>query len=65
MTDGYETVLTKANKAGKSLRTTVPASIRDQFGLKEGDKVSWKLEIKENELVIIVYPVRIKSQELP
>jgi AbrB family looped-hinge helix DNA binding protein len=58
MTKGYETVLTRANKSGKSLRTTLPASIRDQFGLKEGDKVSWKLEIKDNEFIIVVKPIK-------
>lgn len=58
MSEGYKTVLTRANKAGKSLRTTIPAAIRDQFGLKEGDKVSWKLEIKNNELIIVVKPIK-------
>lgn len=60
MTDGYETVLAKANKEGKSLRTTVPAAIRDHFGLKEGDKVSWKLDIKNNEFIIVVKPIKNK-----
>ena len=62
MTEGYETALTKANKEGKSLRTTIPAAIRDQFGLKEGDKVSWKLEIKDNEFIIVVKPIKDKSK---
>lgn len=58
MTGGYETILTRANREGKSLRTTVPAAIRDQFGLKEGDKISWKLEIKENKFIVIVKPIK-------
>lgn len=63
---GKETSLNKANSAGSSLRTTVPSFIKDQFGLEEGDKLSWELGIKDNDLIILVKPVKkeeIKKEE--
>lgn len=58
MSEGFITKLTKANVKGNSLRTTVPAAIRDQFGLKEGDKISWKLDTQKNEIIIVVKPIK-------
>jgi bifunctional DNA-binding transcriptional regulator/antitoxin component of YhaV-PrlF toxin-antitoxin module len=53
---GQKTTLTKANVKSKSLRTTVPMGIRDQFGLEEGDKLIWKIEAKDNQRIIVVKP---------
>jgi bifunctional DNA-binding transcriptional regulator/antitoxin component of YhaV-PrlF toxin-antitoxin module len=59
--DGETTVLTAATTVSKSLRTTIPAGIVRQFSLMEGDKIQWKMEVKDNELVIIARPVKNTS----
>jgi bifunctional DNA-binding transcriptional regulator/antitoxin component of YhaV-PrlF toxin-antitoxin module len=48
------TTLAKQTSKSDSLRTTVPAGIVRQFGLKEGDKLEWNIESKKNKLVIVV-----------
>jgi len=37
-------VLQTATSKSKSLRTTVPAFLVNQFDLKKGDKLSWGIE---------------------
>jgi len=39
-----ESVLHLATSSGNSLRTTIPAFIVVQFGLKQGEKIRWKIE---------------------
>ena len=39
-----ESILNLATSKRRSLRTTVPAFIIDQFELKEGDKLQWKID---------------------
>ena len=39
-----ESILNLATSKRRSLRTTVPAVIIDQFELKEGDKLQWKID---------------------
>jgi len=51
---GEKTVLTKAQSKSESLRTTVPANIVRQFGLKEKDALYWNLTAHKNELIITV-----------
>ena len=63
MVDGQITTLTKANKTSQSLRTTVPMGIIKQFGLKEGDKLKWRLEAMNNKLVIVIEPVKFVEAE--
>ena len=63
MVDGQITTLTKANKTSQSLRTTVPMGIIKQFGLKEGDKLLWKFDVKDNKLVIVIEPVKVVEAE--
>jgi hypothetical protein len=58
MPRGQTTSLTKANKTSESLRTTVPASIINQFDLKEGDQLQWILEPYKNELFIKIKPIK-------
>ncbi|HEX9317417.1 MAG TPA: hypothetical protein VF884_00610 [Nitrososphaeraceae archaeon] len=38
----------------KSLRATVPEGIVAFLEIKEGDKLQWKMDIKDNERVAIV-----------
>jgi bifunctional DNA-binding transcriptional regulator/antitoxin component of YhaV-PrlF toxin-antitoxin module len=49
--------LATSNRA--SLRTTVPMSIVKQFGLKSGDMLEWIFEVKNNEIIIVVKPVKL------
>lgn len=58
LTEGDITNLTKANTKSNSLRTTIPMSITNNFGLKEGDKLSWKIEAENNSLIIKIKPVK-------
>jgi bifunctional DNA-binding transcriptional regulator/antitoxin component of YhaV-PrlF toxin-antitoxin module len=55
---GEQTTLSVATKGKESLRTTVPMSILKQFKLCVGDKLEWELEARNNELFIIVRPVK-------
>jgi antitoxin component of MazEF toxin-antitoxin module len=56
--NGETTILTAATTQSKSLRTTIPAGIVRQFSLIDGDKIQWKMEVKDNELVIVARPVK-------
>ncbi len=60
MVNGQTTTLTKANKTSQSLRTTVPSGIIKQFELDEGDRLDWKLEPRNGDLVVIVKPKKIE-----
>jgi len=51
-----ETVLHVATSKSHSLRTTVPIGIARQFKLEVGDKLSWDIRAKNNELMIVVTP---------
>lgn len=53
---GEITNLNKATSKNESLRTTVPRSIIQQFGLTEYDKLEWILKAEGSELIIIVKP---------
>ena len=53
---GEITYLNKASTKNESLRTTVPRSIVQQFGLTEYDKLEWILKAEGGELVIMVKP---------
>ncbi|MGD0203403.1 MAG: AbrB family transcriptional regulator [Candidatus Bathyarchaeia archaeon] len=55
---GEITTLSKATTGKESLRTIVPMSILKQFKLFVGDKLEWELEARNNELIIVVRPVR-------
>jgi len=57
------TILTLATSKRASLRTTVPMSIVKQFGLKSGDKLEWTFEVKNNEIIIVVKPVKQAVKE--
>ena len=53
------TILNLATSNRASLRTTVPMSIVKQFGLKSGDMLEWAFEVKNNEISIVVKPVKL------
>lgn len=55
---GEITKLTKAASTTSSLRTTVPASIVRQFSLTDEDEVEWSLKVEQNELIIVVKPLK-------
>ena len=58
--EGDTTTLSAAQTNSLSLRTTVPIWIVKQFGLSEGDKLRWKIEARDNQLVLLVQPVKPK-----
>lgn len=60
---GETTRLTKANSRSESLRTTVPAGIVKQFGMKEKDALDWAIEIKGLKLIIQI--AHIKQERIP
>lgn len=55
---GEITYLNKATSKNESLRTTVPRSIVNQFGLTEYDKLEWILKAEDGELIIQVKPLK-------
>lgn len=61
MSNGQKTKLSKANIKSRSLRTTVPTGIVQQLGLDVGDELSWQLDKKDDEWLIIVRPVKIRK----
>jgi hypothetical protein len=63
MPRGQTTSLTKANKTSESLRTTVPASIINQFDLEEGDQLLWIFEPYKNELFIKIKPIKKSKKD--
>jgi hypothetical protein len=58
MARGEKTILTKANSASYSLRTTVPKGIASQFDLKPGGSLLWEIRSKPDGqgLIIVVIP---------
>jgi len=59
---GEITNLNKATTKNESLRTTVPRSIVNQFGLTEYDKLEWILKAEQNEMVIQVKPLKTQTK---
>jgi antitoxin component of MazEF toxin-antitoxin module len=55
---GARTKLTPAVSKKESLRTTVPRSIVQQLNLTSEDSLDWQLEVINNELVVIVRPIK-------
>jgi hypothetical protein len=54
---GDITILTKANSTSQSLRSTIPMSITRHFSLKEGDRLKWEIQAKQDKLMIVVRPI--------
>jgi len=51
-----ETVLHAATSSGTSLRTTVPAFVISQLGLKKGDIFRWEIDKDEELLFLKIHP---------
>lgn len=51
------TTLHAASSKTSSLRTTVPMWVINQFGLKAGDGVNWKLHVQDGKMIVIMSPV--------
>jgi len=58
MDGGVTTTLTHAKTRSISLRTTVPVSVVRQFSLEAGDKLNWKFEVKNEEIILVVRPIK-------
>jgi hypothetical protein len=55
-----ESILNLATSKRRSLRTTVPSFIIDQFELKQGDKLQWK--ISGEQLIIEMKKISDKEE---
>jgi hypothetical protein len=44
----------KASSNYASLRTVIPMSIVKQWSLKEGDRLDWSWEVRNNEMFVVV-----------
>jgi hypothetical protein len=56
---GEKTSLTKASPKTQSLRTTVPKSVVEQFGLTDADHLEWCLVAEsEGKMGIRVVPIK-------
>ena len=55
---GEKSSLTKASVKSESLRATVPNGIVNFLKLKPGEIIDWEMEIKDDQRVAIVKPVR-------
>jgi hypothetical protein len=62
---GEITTLSLATSGKGSLRTTVPMSILKHFKLKAGDKLDWDFEARNNELIMVVRPLRNSNGNRP
>jgi len=60
---GELTTLSIATSGKESLRTTVPMNVLKQFDLKAGDKLDWRYEVLNGELVIVVRPCKASNKE--
>lgn len=60
----WKTTLTNAKKEGNFLRTSVPKAIVTKFDLNSDDwELSWDMDKKEDEWVIIVKPVKKENKK--
>jgi hypothetical protein len=51
---GEITTIAKASTNFASLRTVIPMFIVKQWQLKEGHKLDWQIEARNNEVVLVV-----------
>jgi bifunctional DNA-binding transcriptional regulator/antitoxin component of YhaV-PrlF toxin-antitoxin module len=56
---GDITSINKAATTNQSLRTTIPKSIVNQFGLTYKDKLEWMIKAEGGELIIQVKPIKL------
>jgi hypothetical protein len=58
---GEVTTLAKASSNFASLRTVVPMPIVRQWNLREGEKLDWSWEVRNNEMFILIRRVGQQS----
>jgi hypothetical protein len=51
---GLESTIGVAKTGTNSVRTTVPEGITEFLGVKAGDKLDWKMEVRDNDRVALV-----------
>jgi hypothetical protein len=56
--EGEITTVTVNSSKRRSLRSTIPMSVVKNMGLKLGDSLSWKYEIRNGEIVTTVTKVK-------
>ena len=56
--EGEITTVTVNSSKRKSLRSTIPMSVVKNMGLKVGDNLSWKYEIRNDEIVMTITKVK-------
>ena len=59
---GEVTTIAKASSNYASLRTVVPMPIVRQWGLKEGDKLDWSWEVRNNEMLVVIRKVEQRQK---
>ena len=60
--EGEITTVTLNSSKRKSLRSTIPMSVVRNMGLKEGDNLSWKYEIRSGEIVTTIRKLRTSTK---
>ena len=58
---GEVTTIGKASSNFASLRTVIPMPIVRQWNLKDGDKLDWSWEARNNEMVVVVRKAKAKK----
>jgi hypothetical protein len=56
--EGEITTVALNSSKRKSLRSTIPMSVVKNMGLKVGDNLSWKYEIRDGEIVTTIRKVK-------
>lgn len=44
--------ITKIQKVGGSLRTTIPVLVKELYDLDAGDSLEWEINLEENKIVV-------------
>jgi Antidote-toxin recognition MazE, bacterial antitoxin len=59
---GEVTTIAKASSNYASLRTVVPMPIVRQWSLKEGDRLDWSWEVRNNEMLVVIRKVEQRQK---
>jgi len=60
---GERTTISKASSKFESFRITIPKSIVNHWGLREGDVLEWNWEVQGGEMVLKVTRSKQKSKK--
>jgi antitoxin component of MazEF toxin-antitoxin module len=60
--EGEITKVTVNSSKRKSLRSTIPMSVVKNMGLKVGDNLSWKYEIRNGEIVTTIRKTKTSNK---